>query len=121
MPDVLQIIANEAVLDRDPKGNLIGLDDWSPQHAQRTAKAMGITLMPAHMAVVSFLRERYRDRGPDASGRSLLNSMTARFAMEGAGRYLYHLFPGGPVTQGCRIAGLPVPPGSHNDSFGYRQ
>lgn len=121
MPDVLQIIANEAVLDKDPKGNLIGLEDWSPQMTEKIASGLGIRLTPAHLAVVQFLRDHYRDNGPAASGRVLLTALQERFAKEGGGRYLYRLFPGGPVTQGSRIAGLPEPPFSHSDSFGYRQ
>jgi tRNA 2-thiouridine synthesizing protein E len=121
MPDVLQVIANEAVLDKDPRGNLIGLEDWSPQMAEKIASGLGIRLTPAHMAVVQFLRDQFRDNGPAASGRLVLTALQERFAKEGGGRYLYRLFPGGPVSQGSRIAGLPEPPGSHNDSFGYRQ
>lgn len=120
MPDLLQAIANEASLEQDPKGNLIGLDDWSPQKAAEIAASIGLKLTPAHLGVVKYLRDRYRDHGPDANGRVLLTALEERFAKEGGGRYLYRLFTGGPVSQGCRIAGLPIPPGSRNDSFGYR-
>jgi tRNA 2-thiouridine synthesizing protein E len=33
-------------------------------------------------------------------------------------RHLYMLFPGGPVAQGCRVAGLPVPAGAVDRGFG---
>ena len=45
------------------------------------------------------------------------------FAFSGAGgsRNLYRLFPRGPLAQGARIAGLPVPANVTNASFGYMQ
>ena len=50
--------------------------------------------------------------------RELVDAMNERFHARGGNRYLYLLFPGGPVAQGCEIAGLRVPSGSVDKSFG---
>ncbi|MGB5339763.1 MAG: sulfite reductase, partial [Gammaproteobacteria bacterium] len=36
-------------------------------------------------------------------------------------KYLYTLLPGGPVAQGCRLAGLEPPAGSQDAGFGSVQ
>jgi tRNA 2-thiouridine synthesizing protein E len=33
-------------------------------------------------------------------------------------KYLYTLFPGGPIVQGCRLAGLKAPAGATDRGFG---
>jgi tRNA 2-thiouridine synthesizing protein E len=43
------------------------------------------------------------------------------FTEQGGARYLYRLFPHGPLAQGARIAGLPVPANVTNASFGSMQ
>jgi len=40
------------------------------------------------------------------------------YAEQGGRKYLRRLFPEGPVAQGMRIAGLPVPPHTENEGFG---
>jgi len=41
-----------------------------------------------------------------------------KFHRQGGIRHLYQLFPGGPVAQGCRIAGLKAPAGATDKGFG---
>lgn len=36
-------------------------------------------------------------------------------------KFLYKMLPGGPVAQGCRLAGLKVPAGAKDKSFGSLQ
>jgi tRNA 2-thiouridine synthesizing protein E len=71
--------------------------------------------------VIHALRDEYRARGIPASAARLTRLMEARFGQEGGKRYLYGLFPGGPVSQACRIGGLPLPPHTRDDSFGIVQ
>jgi tRNA 2-thiouridine synthesizing protein E len=47
-----------------------------------------------------------------------VRELDAEFAAEGGRRYLYGLFPRGPILQGCRIAALPLPSGTLDLSFG---
>ena len=102
----------------DPEGHMFDLAHWSPKTATRQAQSEGIFLTDEHWAIINYLRERYREKGNPASAREILGELEQKFG-GGHGRgLLYELFPGGPVSQGCRIAGLPLPPYSSDPSFG---
>lgn len=110
---------NKATTTRsDPEGHMFGLAHWSPLVAKHQAEAEGIFLTDEHWAVINFLRDRYRRLGDAKSAREIMGDLEERFT-DGHGRgILYELFPGGPVSQASRIAGLPLPPYSSDPSFG---
>lgn len=82
------------------------------------AKAEDIDLNEEHLEVLCWLRDQFAECGPTESGRALARSMEDVFADQGGSKFLYRLFPHGPVYQGCKLAGLPLPPGSLDASFG---
>jgi len=115
MYDINQIIANEGVT---PAEEFLALENWSEEVAQKLAEEQGITLSKEHWNVINFLHDHYRRCGPCPSGRAVLGLLEENFSRQGGRKYLYHLFPRGPVVQACRIAGLPLPPYSEDTSFG---
>jgi tRNA 2-thiouridine synthesizing protein E len=121
--DSIMLDINKHTHDRqlsqtDPDGNLFDLDHWSPLYAQRQAKAEGIYLSDEHWEVIYFLRERYRVHGGASYARKVLGELEEKFGDGKGRRHLYELFPGGPVSQASRLAGLPLPPHSSDPSFG---
>jgi tRNA 2-thiouridine synthesizing protein E len=116
--DINRYILNESAVDRDPEGFLSALEPWSEERAVELARAEGIELSDAHWDVVNFLRERFMRQGQAKSGRKIVEALEERYASQGGKRYLYTLFPHGPVTQGSRIAGLPLPAYTADPSFG---
>ena len=118
MYDVTRTLRHQSLGRGDPDSELLDLDHWSPHVAQRRAAAMGIDLSEEHWQVIYCLRERYRLQGGAHSARELVRDMEREFADEGGRRYLYALFPRGPVVQASQIAGLPLPPGTIDSSFG---
>jgi tRNA 2-thiouridine synthesizing protein E len=121
MSDIMKFIVNAEAAETDHEGNLIDLEEWSEERARSTARVEGIELTPAHLEVVGFLRQYYRDHGKVASARKLSEVLETRYRAKGGRRYLYRLFPKGPVNQASRIAGLPVPQHSVDPSFGSSQ
>jgi tRNA 2-thiouridine synthesizing protein E len=118
MYDVNKSITHQDLERFDPEGNLYELDHWSPRVAQRHAAEMGLDLTDEHWAVIYCLRNRYRERGSARSARELMRELEHEFAEDGGRRYLYELFPRGPIVQASRIGGVPVPPGTLDPSFG---
>jgi len=120
MLDINKLTLNQQ-LSQDPEGNLFDLDHWSPLHAQHQAKAEGIYLSDEHWEVIYYLRERYRINGGARTARNVLKELEEQFGEGNGRRHLYELFPGGPVSQASRLAGLPLPPYSSDPSFGTVQ
>ncbi len=116
--DINKYISGEISASHDPEGNLLDLPPWNEREAQRLAAEVGITLTDDHWDVVRFLRERYLRVGPAKSGRVLAEELDRAFHDRGGSRYLYQLFPNGPVSEGLHIAGLPSPAYTTDPSFG---
>ena len=114
---------NKALLEarHDPEGNMFDLEQWSPLVAQRQAQAEGLYLTEQHWEVIVYLRERYRARRNPRTAREVQKELDQKFSDGRGKRYLYELFPGGPVSQGSRLAGLPQPPYASDPSFGSVQ
>ena len=118
MMDINKLVQAENLPDSEAEAFIADLDPWSVEQAVAMAGAEGMELTEMHLDVLCFIRDRYVECGPFPTARFLLNALEHEYAELGGGRFLFELFPGGPVTQGCRLAGLPVPAGSVDPSFG---
>jgi tRNA 2-thiouridine synthesizing protein E len=118
MYDINKLIADDSLSRLDPRGHLADLEPWSPAAARKRADEEGITLGEEHWLVLYHLRERFGEQGRARSAREVLHELERNF---GGRKHLYALFPGGPVSQASRIAGLPLPPYSSDPSFGSVQ
>lgn len=94
-------------------------EGWTLRAGLAAAKAEGIAMTEDHWTVVRALQEYFaRHEQRERNMRELHDALDERFHASGGMKYLYQLFPGGPVAQGCRIAGLPLPAGSVDRGFG---
>jgi tRNA 2-thiouridine synthesizing protein E len=91
--------------------------DWTPESASAEATRSGLELTPDHWEAIAGLQE-YFSRHEFGKRRELTDALDEKFHHRGGMKYLYQLFPGGPVAQGCVLAGLKPPPGSIDHSFG---
>lgn len=91
---------------------------WTKDIATAIAKEEGLELTADHWDVIEYLRKHYSDFGPTRQARTLSQVLDVKFASQGGLKFLYTLFPKGPVNQGCRIAGVPGPHNSTEPSFG---
>lgn len=120
MLDINHVINEEALNHMDMEGHMYDLDHWSPLIAAKLAREEGIgELTEDHWHVIYALRNLYREKGRPGNVREVRNMLEHDFAEEHGRRFLYELFPKGPVSQGSRLAGVPVPPNASDPSFGW--
>lgn len=97
-------------------------EGWTQEQATNQAAEEGLDTGNGLWDMVRALQEFYvRNEGPSINSRELHDALEERFHSHGGMKYLYELFPGGPVTQGCRMAGLEPPAGSSDTGFGSVQ
>jgi tRNA 2-thiouridine synthesizing protein E len=119
MLDIGKFVRDEHLSVADMDGNMYGLDSWSPHKALACAGKEGIVLTDEHWAVIYAVREIHRRCGDELNAREIGRLLEQEFGDDDGGRRrLYELFPGGPVSQASRIAGVPVPAHSADLSFG---
>ena len=109
----------ESARERDPDFPFAP-EDWNRADAAAAAREEGLSLDNDHWGVVRALQE-YFTRKEHPNVRELHDALDEKFHPQGGLKFLYELFPGGPVAQGCRLAGLPVPAGAVDKSFGSVQ
>lgn len=96
------------------------LDDqqWDRDKSNKLAYKEDISMTDAHWDVIVFLRRYYIETGLPRFARTTSRALNKQFLTLGGSKYLYSLFPGGPVTQGSRLANLRTPPLSTDLCFG---
>jgi len=93
--------------------------DWSREQAEEVAKTEGLTLTETHWQVVRALQELCAQNAePALNARDLHDALDEHFHAEGGIKYLYELFPKGPLAQGCLLAGLQPPAGAQEKGMG---
>ena len=92
---------------------------WTPALALESARREGLELGEEHWEALRALQGYYaRHEAIAVNLRELHDALDEKFHRQGGIRRLYALFPGGPVAQGCRIAGLKAPAGATDNGFG---
>ncbi len=93
--------------------------DWTQADAIDLAATQALTLTADHWQVIRALQDFYaHQEEPTINMRELHDALDEEFHQKGGIRYLYTLFPKGPVAQGCLLAGLTPPAGAQDKGFG---
>ena len=94
-------------------------EGWTAAAAAEAARQEGLEIGEEHWEALRALHEYYaRHEATAVNLRELHDALDEKFHRQGGIRRLYQLFPGGPVAQGCRIAGLKAPAGAIDKGFG---
>ena len=107
MADSMSEVMNPSLRrDKDPAFPFAP-PDWSKASAETTASDEGVALGDDHWETLRALQE-YFARKKSVQVRELHDALEEKFHAKGGLKFLYGLFPGGPVAQGCRFT--PVDP-----------
>jgi TusE/DsrC/DsvC family sulfur relay protein len=92
---------------------------WEPEAARQMALKEGLMLTQLHWETINALQEFFsRNADSGIHGRVLHDALDEHFHAQGGIKFLYRIFPGGPIAQGCRLAGLKAPFTATDHSFG---
>ncbi|MEQ1592999.1 MAG: TusE/DsrC/DsvC family sulfur relay protein [Thiobacillaceae bacterium] len=94
--------------------------DWTQEDAMQIARSESLQLTEAHWEAVRALQSYYahHDNETVINLRDLHDALDEHFHQHGGLKYLYTIFPSGPIAQGCRLAGLEAPFMASDSSFG---
>lgn len=92
-------------------------EDWDIKMAEEIARTEGIELNEDHLDLIRALQEYYH-KVEFPHMRQIKDALEEKFHSRGGMKYLYQIIPGGPVAEGCRLAGLSIPAGAVDKSFG---
>jgi tRNA 2-thiouridine synthesizing protein E len=95
-------------------------EEWTTTDAETGAESLGISLGEDHWETIRALQE-YFSKNELPNVREIHDALDEKFHPRGGIKYLYELFPGGPVAQGCQLAGIEPPSGTLDSSHGSVQ
>ncbi len=103
----------------DPKFPFAPLG-WTREEAQATARKEGLKLIEEHWEAIRAMQRYYANHEDETTInlRALHDALDEHFHPQGGLKFLYTLFPGGPIAQTCRLAGLKAPFIATDSSFG---
>jgi tRNA 2-thiouridine synthesizing protein E len=103
---------NGKIVETDPEGYLVNLEDWSEELAVELAKEDKLELQENHWKVIHYMRDQFAQNGTAPNLRFLQKGLKEEFGDEwGDKKFLFDLFPFGPAKQAGRYAGTPKPTG----------
>lgn len=101
--------------------NMVRDTSFDRQAVEARAKEIGFHLTDKHWEAIDFIKKFYdyhEDEGLKVGDYS--NALKGKYSKQGGLKYLYSLFPEGPINTVTRLAGIPVN-SVRNDSMGSVQ
>lgn len=98
------------VIETTTAGFLVNPDNWTEKVAEAMASKDAIILTEARWEIIHFTRNYYYNFNNLPNSRMFVKAIRSSLGEEkGNSRYLYRLFPDGPLKFACKFAGLPKP------------
>lgn len=107
--------------DKDSGGSRFRFapEGWTLEVAREAARQEGLELEEDHLELIHSLQEYFaRHEDTAINMLELRDALEEKFHYKGGLKFLYFILPGGPVAQGCRLAGLKAPSGTQDPNYG---
>ncbi|MEN8130614.1 MAG: TusE/DsrC/DsvC family sulfur relay protein [Pseudomonadota bacterium] len=113
----MNIEVNSNVIETDKEGYLINPDDWNEEVAEALIKQHESEHKPVSetaRGLIEYFREYYQENKVHPTMHKLVLTLGKHHGQhfheqEAYKKFLYELFPHGPVRMLCKLAGLPNP------------
>lgn len=94
----------------DENGHFLNHKIWQKKLGEQLALKDALELSDDHWQIIELVRKIYLETETIPPMRLLIKAIKINIGQEIANsRYLYRLFPDGPVRLACKYAGLPKP------------
>lgn len=114
----MSIKVGDKTIPADEEGYLLNPDDWTEQVAEAMAfqqsQRDGVKLTETHWGLIGYFRDYYQKNKVHPTMHKLVMTLGKYHGEhfhehKEYEKFLYKLFPRGPVPELCKLAGLPKP------------
>lgn len=114
----MSITVEDKVIETDEEGYLLDPNDWTEKVAEEMAFRQSleddVKLTDEHWGLIQYFREYYAESQVHPTMHTLVMTLGKYHGQhfhdhEAYKKYLYGMFPRGPVPELCKLAGLPKP------------
>lgn len=114
----MSIKVGNKIIETDEEGYLINLEDWSDEVAEEMAYQESlhdqVTLTETQWGLINYFRDYFHENQEHPSMHKLVMTLGKYHGEhfhdhKEYEKFLYKLFPRGPVAELCKLAGLPKP------------
>lgn len=102
--------------------NMVRVTSFNRQEVEERAKQLGINLTDEHWEAINFVKNFYDyHEDEELQVKDYNNAFKGKYAHQGGLKYLYSLFPEGPISTMTQLAGIPAVKNTQNLSMGSVQ
>jgi len=102
--------------------NMVRVTSFNKQEVEERAKKLGINLTDEHWEAINFVKNFYDyHEDEELQVKDYNNAFKGKYANLGGLKYLYSLFPDGPINTMTQLAGIPDVKNTQNPSMGSVQ
>jgi TusE/DsrC/DsvC family sulfur relay protein len=114
----MSVDAGDKIIQTDEEGYLLNPDDWTEEFAEVIAFQQSeqdkVKLTETHWGLIQYFRDYYNENKEHPTMHQLVMTLGKYHGEhfhehKDYEKFLYELFPHGPVPELCKLAGLPKP------------